>query len=409
VTTFREIFSHREFQAIFYGNAASVAGKTMQMLALSALVYASTGSPLLAALAYLGGLLPQAIGALTLLSFADRVRPRGFLAAWDAGRAVAALILAAGVLPVWAMLLLVAAFGAVDALTGAVRGALLVDVLPDGFVLGRSVLNISVAAMQIVGFAAGGTLVATFGTPGALFAAAALISLSAVVTVAGLRSRKPRAAGRAGVTATWRGNRALLGSRDVRPLLMAAWLPNGLVVGAEAMYVPYAGAAAGVLFVAAAAGMLTGDLVIGRWVPPRARERLVNPLHTLLAAPYLLFVVTPAVWLGAVAVFVASVGFAGTLGVQQRLVAVVPGALRGQALGLDGSGRMTFQAVGASLVGAVAEATGAPLAMTVAALASLLVTALLWPALRVSAARPASRPGGAGEIVPPVQLDQRGG
>lgn len=75
-------------------------------------------------------------------------------------------------------------------------------------------------------------------------------------------------------------------------------------------------------------------------------------------------------------------GFAGTLGLQQRLVDATPDGLRGQALGLDGSGRMTFQAVGASAIGAVAEATGAATAMTVAAVLSLGVSALIVPALR---------------------------
>ena len=84
MTTFREIFAVGEFRALFAGQSLTTAGRTMQMLALSALVYATTGAPLLAALALLGGLLPQAVGALTLLSYADRVRPRGFLGAWYA-------------------------------------------------------------------------------------------------------------------------------------------------------------------------------------------------------------------------------------------------------------------------------------------------------------------------------------
>jgi predicted MFS family arabinose efflux permease len=168
-------------------------------------------------------------------------------------------------------------------------------------------------------------------------------------------------------------------------------VPNGLIVGAEAMYVPYAENAAAVLFVAAAAGMLGGDLVVGRWVSASDRERLINPLHVLLAVPYLLFALTPAVWIGAMAVFAASAGFSAGLGLQQRLIEAVPDDLRGQALGLESSGRMTFQAVGASLVGSLAEATGAPIAMTGAALASLLITALLWAPLKASVSSPSGR------------------
>jgi hypothetical protein len=388
VTTYRELFANREFRAIFAGNAAGVAGQTMQMLALSALVYAATGSPLLAALALFGGLFPQAIGAMTLLSLADRLPPRGFLAGWTAAKAGVAAVFATGVLPVWAMLVMLGVVGAVDALTGGIRAAVIVDIVPGGFVLGRSVMNVSVGAMQIVGFAVGGTIVAALGPGSALAVAAGLIALSALVLWFGLRSRAPRGTGRAGIVATWHGNRALLGSPTVRPLLLGAWLPNGLIVGAEAMFVPYAGGAAAALFVAAAVGMLTGDVIVGRWVSAERRARQVNAMHALLAVPYLVFFLSPNVWVGAVAVAVASFGYSGTLGLQQRLVDAVPEERRGQALGLDNSGRMTFQALGASFIGTLAELTGAPVAMTLAAGASLLVTAALWQALRIPRAEP---------------------
>ena len=102
----------------------------MQMFALSALVYATTGSPLLAALAFLGGLLPQAVGALTLLSLADRVPPRGFPAGWHAVKAAVVVLFATGVLPVWATLLLIMVFGAFDALSGGIRACLTCGQMP---------------------------------------------------------------------------------------------------------------------------------------------------------------------------------------------------------------------------------------------------------------------------------------
>jgi predicted MFS family arabinose efflux permease len=182
---------------------------------------------------------------------------------------------------------------------------------------------------------------------------------------------------------TFRLNRALWTTPSIRPTLLAAWLPNGLIVGAEAMYVPYAVESAGVLFVAGAAGMLLGDVVVGRWMPAPVRERWSSPLRALLAIPYLLFVLHPAIPVAAAAVFVASVGYAATLGLQQRLVDRVPATLTGQAIGLEGSGRMTFQAIGASVIGSVAEFTGPATAMTVAGVASLLATLSLWIPLRV--------------------------
>jgi hypothetical protein len=70
-------------------------------------------SPLLAALAYVAGSLPQALGAMTLMAVADRVPPRRLLAGWGLLRALAVALLAAGVLPVWAALVLLMAAGAV--------------------------------------------------------------------------------------------------------------------------------------------------------------------------------------------------------------------------------------------------------------------------------------------------------
>jgi MFS family permease len=379
VSTYREIFALREFRTLFLGNALTVAGRTIQMLALSSLVYAATDAPLLAALALLGGLFPQAIGALTLLSFADRVRPRTFLTLWSAAGLCEALLLASGALPIAGMFLLIMAFGVIDSLTSAVRGGLIADALPGGFVLGRSVLNVSVGGMQIVGYALGGALIAALGPRGALLISAVLACWATLVSVFGLSDRRPRATGRAGIRTTFRVNRSLWAMPGLRPLFAAAWLPNGLIVGAEAMYVPYAEGTAGVLFMAGAAGMLLGDVVIGRWVP--SRERWISPLQTLLAVPYLLFVFHPPMYVAAAAVFVASIGFAGSLGLEQRLVNRVPAALTGQAIGLVGSGRMTFQAVGAAVIGTVAERTGPAGAMTVAAVASLTVTSILWSPL----------------------------
>ncbi|WP_433368072.1 MFS transporter [Actinoplanes sp. CA-142083] len=382
MTTYRALFANGEFRALFAGNAATVAGGTMQGLALSALIYATTGSPLLSALAFAGALFPQAIGAMTLLSLTDRLRPRAFLAGWTLVKAAVAAVFALGALPPWGMLALLMAVGVVDSITGGMRAGIIVDIAPGNFVLGRSVLNVSVGLMQILGFATGGLVITALGPGRALAVAAALTAISALFFRFGLADRPPRGTGRAGIRATWHANKSLLGDPVTRPLLLGAWLPNGLIVGAEAMYVPYAGNHAAVLFVAAALGMLTGDVVVGRWVPAAQRARQVNALQALLALPYLFFFLTPSVWVGAALVAVASFGYSGTLGLQQRLVDAIPEGIRGQALGLDSSGRMTFQAVGAFVVGLIAEVAGAPGAMTLAAMASLLVSAMLWRPLR---------------------------
>ena len=71
----------------------------------------------------------------------------------------------------------------------------------------------------------------------------------------------------------------------LRPVYLALWVPNGLVVGCEALIVPFAGDGAGFLFAATAVGMLVGDVLMGRLVPPQWRDRLVEPARFLLAVP----------------------------------------------------------------------------------------------------------------------------
>jgi MFS family permease len=388
VVTYRQILAVAEFRALFAAFAVSVAAMTIKMLALSALVYAQTGSPLLAAIAFLAGFLPQAAGALTLMSLADRLPPRAALTWWGIAQTALLGVLAWGALPVWAALLLVVAGGLGDAVTGAISSAVLVDVLPDdAYVLGRSMLNVSVGVMQIVGYAVGGTLIATTG-PGGAFTIAAVASLVAAgLTRAGLRRRAPRATGRASLASTWHGNRRLFREPVLRRLLLAQWLPNGLIVGAEAMFVPYAGERAGLLFTCAAAGMLAGDLVVGRWIRPATRARLGPALYMLLAMPYLGFALRPSTAVAAGLVAVASIGYAATLTLQERFLAVLPEDLVGQGLGVASSGMLTVQALAASAIGTLAEIGTPATAIVIAAAASLGATLMV---CRSEPSRPAA-------------------
>lgn len=128
--------------------------------------------------------------------------------------------------------------------------------------------------------------------------------------------------------------------------------------------------------------MLTGDVLIGRCVPQRWRPRLCVPLCLLLAVPYLLFAVRPALPLAVAAVLFATVGYAANLPLQERLLSLTPDELSGHALGLHSSGMLTLQGVGAALAGAIAERTSPATAMAAMAAASVVVTLALAPGLR---------------------------
>ncbi len=381
--TYRELFRVPEFGPLFAAVSLQTAARTVTGLALGTLVYSATGSPLLAALSLFGSHFAQVVGAATLLSVADRVPPRAAIAATAMFFTVGNLVLAIPGMPVWALFCVIGAQGLVSSVGGAVRWGLLGEILPGpGYVLGRSVFNMSLGVTQIAGFAVGGILVAVTSSREVLLIGAVLYAVAALTARLGLSRRAPRATGRPSVARTWRTNVELWSAPERRYAYLAMWVPNGLVVGCEALFIPYAPGSAGVLFVFGAAGMLAGDLLVGRFLPARWRARAVAPLQVLLAVPYLLFAVPLPLPVAAVAVAAASFGFSGGLLLQDRLVRRTPEALRGQALGLHSTGLLAMQAVGASVAGAVAQLVPVAAAMVAMAVLSLLVTALLTSRLR---------------------------
>jgi len=381
--TYRELFATPEFTPLFLISSAQVAATTVSGLGLATLVYAATRSPLLSALSMFGPSLAQVAGATALLSAADRLPPRAAMAGLMLAFGLATAAQAIPGLPIWAIFAILLGLGMIASLGGGVRYGLLNEILPrGGYLLGRSVLNMSVGAMQICGFAAGGVLVTTLSSRGTLLVGAALDLAAAAVARFGLSRRPPRQAGRPSIAETWRNNVVLWSSVPRRYVYLALWVPNGLIVGCESLFVPYAPRHAGFLFAFAALGMLIGDTLTGRFVSSRWRERLGSPLRLLLAAPYLIFAVNPALPLAVAAVVLASIGYAASLILQQRLMALTPEELSGHALGLHSSGMLAMQGIGAAIAGAVAQQTSPGAAMAVMAAASVAVTLILAPGLR---------------------------
>jgi predicted MFS family arabinose efflux permease len=381
--TYRELFRAPEFTPMFLSAAVQVGAQTLSGLALGTLVYIATGAPLLSALAMFGPSLTQLIGATTLLSAADRLPPRAALTGTCLAFAVGTAALAIPGLPLWAIFAIIFSLGLVASPAGGVRYGLLNEILPrESYLLGRSVLNMSVGTMQICGFAVGGVLVTTLSPRGTLLAGATLYLASAAAIRFGLSLRPPRTAGRPSIRSTWRNNALLWSSVPRRYVYLALWVPNGLIVGCESLFVAYAPRHAGLLFASAALGMLAGDTLAGRFVPHRWRERLGAPLRLLLAAPYLIFILHPALPLAVAAVVLASIGYSASLLLQQRLMALTPDELSGHALGLHSSGMLALQGVGAAVAGAVAQQASPATAMAVMAAISVTVTLILARGLR---------------------------
>lgn len=376
--SYRDLFRTPEFTPLFLAASAQTLARTTSGLALATLVYRQTASPLLSALSMFGPSLAHVLGATLFMSAADRLPPRATMTGTALAFAAATLLLALPGLPVTAVFAVLLLQGLVASVSGGVGWGLLNEILPkDGYLLGRSVFNMMHGVAQITGYATGGVLLAVLSPRLSLLLAAALFGTAALAARLGLTRRPPRAAGRPSVRATWRANARLWSSPPRRHVYLGLWIPNGLIVGCESLYVSHAPGAAGVLFACAAAGMLAGDVAVGRLIPPARRRRLATPLLLLLAVPYLPLVLQPPLPVTAVLVTVASAGFGASLVQQERLMSLTPPDLSGHALGLHSSGMLTLQGVSAALAGTLAQLTSPATAMTALAVASCATTLLL--------------------------------
>jgi hypothetical protein len=325
-----------------------------------------------------------------LLSASDLLRPRTALGLTALISLIADLLQALPGLPWGARFAILALPWIVMSATGGATLALVADLLPpSAFVLGRATLNIAVGGMQIVGYALAGVLLIRVG-PVDLFLGAATASAGALaLTAIGVRHHSARVVSATPIRRARTINRALLQSAIVRPILLANWIPNGLIVGCESLFVPLAGRQAGYLYAATAAGMLAGDILVGRFVSKSLRDRGLRPLQVLLALPYLSLVFHPPLVVVAAAAGLASVGYAASLPLQERLVVRTKPDMRGQALGLNGTGLLAFQGIGAVVAGALAELAGSGrsavgTAIAITAALSLAATGALIPGLRRS-------------------------
>ncbi|MEU6366249.1 MFS transporter [Streptomyces sp. NPDC046931] len=401
--SYSDLFRAREFAPLFLTASLQTAASTLGGLALGTLVYRATDSPLLSAVSMFGPQLAQVVGATTLLSAADRLPPRATMTGIASVFAVGTAAMAAPGLPLGAVFALVLLLGLVQSLGGGVRWGLLNDILSrDGYLLGRSVFNMMNGILQVCGYAAGGVLVTVLSPRTTLLIASALYLAAAVGARLGLTRRTPRTSGRPTIAQTWRTNGLLWSSPPRRTTYLLLWVPNGLVVGCESLYVSYAPDRAGVLFACAALGMFAGDVATGRLLPPALRRRLGIPFLLLLAAPYLLFALRPAVPVAAACAALASVGFGASLIQQERLMSLTPRELSGHALGLHSAGMLTMQGVSAALAGTLAQLTAPAVAMALMATASLLATSVLAWAGAAAGRRP-SLGTAAGSVPEPVR------
>lgn len=360
-----QVFAVREYRAVWVADLLSVTGDQLARVALAVLVYGRTGSAAWAAATYALTFLPAIVGGVLLSGLADRYARRSVLVGTDLARAVLVGAMAVPGLPLPALCALLVVVVLLGAPHTAARGALLPELLPgDLYERGLAVAQMTGQAAQVVGFAAGGLLVAAVSPGSALALDAATFAVAAVVFRFGL-SRRPRPDGGRG---TGPGPRDVLaGITDItadprrRALVLLVWMV-GLYVVPEALAAPYAAqvgagpAVVGLLMAADPLGSVVGAWLFVRFVPPQRRARLIGVLAVAAGVPLLFTALVPAVPLALLLWGVS--GMASTAYVMQAqasFVRATPAAIRGRAIGVAASGIVAGQGIAVLAGGLLAD------------------------------------------------------
>lgn len=382
---YADVFRDRIFTVVFGSRTLAIGANTLRMFALSVLVFEQTGSPLLTALAFGIGFVPQVVGGTMLGALADRLPARGLIVAGFLLDSVVAVTLALAPLPVGASLGLVAVAATLTPIFfGASNRVVAESLTGDAYVLGRSLFNVASAGAQLVGLAVGALAVARLGATHALLVTAACQLAAAGWARLGLPRLGVVPGDGTAVRQSWAVTVRLWRDRTIRSLLLVQWLPPACVTGAEALFVPYAAqrgfpaGSAGILMASVPVGMLLGNLVVGRLVPPATRERLVAPLLLLFGAPIAGLALPTPLWLTAGFAFLTGLGFSYTLGLQRIFLEALDPQVRGQAFALQFTGLMTLQGVGPLVTGALAEVAPVALSMLGAGLITMLIAVAWW-------------------------------
>jgi MFS family permease len=390
--TYTDALRDARFRVLLTSRSLAVVADSLRTVALSVLVFQTTGSAWLAAITYGISFLPQVLGGILLGSLAGRVPPRRLMVAGYATECGVAVVLSTPLLPVAADLALVFAVAVYTPILAGASNRLVAEVLldEDVYVLGRSLSNIAASTAQVAGLAFGGLAVATLGPRPALLVAAVAHLAAAVIVRVGLPQFPASSATgpRSLVRDSLLGNARLMRDREVRTLLLAQWLPPAFVVGAESLIIPYAASrgtppdTAGVLLACIPAGMIVGNFAVGRLVRPAQWERVTIPLLVVLSVPLIGLAAYLPTWVTAGLLAVSGVGFAYGLGLQQRFLHAVAEPDRGIAFGLLSTGVMTLQGVGPIVFGGLAEVIGVDRSIAAAGGVTLAVTAVIGVALR---------------------------
>lgn len=365
---------HRDFRLLWTGQAISLAGDGIYLVAIAWLVYDISNKPSALAIVGFAWTLPQVAGLLLAGVLSDRFERRRLLVIADLIRCVAigtiAALALADVAELWHLVLLVVVYGLGQALFQPAFTAILPEVVPREELLQANALRemLEPLGMRFAGPALGGVLIAVFGVGTAFLIDAITFAVSALAVI-GIQPRPPP--------------RSEPGSmlRDLAEgfayVRAHAWLWGTLVgaamfllftFGPFEVLLPYiirnelgGGAATfGVVLAAGGAGSFLGALVVGRTGLP---QRHVTFMWGAWCAGDLLFIglaVANAAWQMCLVAFIAfGLGTAALVVWNTLMNTLVPPELLGRVSSFDWFVSIGLTPLSFAITGPVASVLGA--------------------------------------------------
>jgi MFS family permease len=389
-------FQHRNYRLFFSGQAISLVGTWMQQVAQAWLVLQLTGDPIWLGIVAAAQFLPVMVLGLFAGVAADALPKRRVLIGTQITMMILAAVLAvlvvAGIVQVWMILVLAFLLGCANALDMPTRQSFSIELVGREDIGNAVALNSAMFnGARVIGPAAAGLAIAAFGV-GPAFAINAVSFLAAIVALRlmderdlhlGSRIARPESAAavvrdlREGLRFVRRTEIVLLAVVVVGSVATVGMNFN-VLIPAFAQYQLASGAAGyGFLMAASGIGSLLAALrlAFGGWPRP---IRLVTGSVILgaasvgLAATHEFFVaIALMVLIGFGSILMAATGNA-------TIQLAVPDQLRGRVMSVYTTVFSASVPVGGLAMGAVASAFGVQMAIAVGGVLSLLVGLGAW-------------------------------
>ncbi|MGH8792262.1 MAG: MFS transporter, partial [Stackebrandtia sp.] len=390
--TYREVFATGEVRALMGSFAISRASGMLARVAVTFLVWNSTGSTLLSAGAFAITYAPYLGPAQLLATLADRLPYRTTMIVADFLRMILIGLVAIPGMPLPVMLTLMFGVALVEPAYQSSRSALFPKLLfGDALTLGLSVYMTINQTAQLTGYVLGGVL-AGLNPHLALAINSACFGISGLLLIAFVSHRPAEKNGKERKNLfreTGEGFALVFGNRVLRMIAFVVFTVVGFTIvteGAAAAWSDHLGGGAllqGLIMGTAPAATIVATIVFTRFVRPGLRQKLLRPM-VLIAPLALTTALLDPVWgavLGIAAV--AKLSSAVLAPLNATFVKAVPDGYRARAFSVMQSGMSLVQGLAVVSIGALAESSlSVPQSVGLWGVAGVILVGLLlafWP------------------------------